>query len=46
MIRLKCSNKLCGYEWSYKGLNPFYGVCSRCKTSVNIKRNKVKMDEE
>lgn len=40
-MRLKCSNKKCGYEWDYNGNNPFYACCSRCKTPVNIERNKI-----
>jgi len=40
-MRIKCSNKKCGYEWDYNGENPFYACCSRCKTSVNIKKNKI-----
>jgi len=37
-MKLKCPNKKCNYEWEYKGDNPFYGVCPRCKSSVKIKQ--------
>lgn len=37
-VPLKCPN--CGYEWTYKGDNPFYATCSRCKSSVNIKKQR------
>lgn len=26
----------CGYEWTYKGQNPFFASCPRCKTSVKV----------
>ena len=39
-MKLKCQK--CYYVWDYKGANPFYGVCSRCKSSVNIKKRAVK----
>lgn len=37
-VPLKCQN--CGYEWTYKGDNPFYAPCSRCKSSVHIKKQR------
>ena len=36
MVILKC--KRCGYEWDYKGKSEWYASCSRCKTSINIKK--------
>jgi len=40
---LKCYNKKCvkenngkPYTWIYKGDNPFYACCPRCKSSVKI----------
>jgi len=33
--KVKCKN--CKYEWIYKGDNPYYACCSRCKSSVRIK---------
>ncbi len=42
-MKLKCPNKKCieankgkYYEWEYKGSNPFYASCPRCKSSVKI----------
>jgi hypothetical protein len=40
MVVIKC--KRCGYEWDYKGKSEWYAPCSRCKTSVNIKKQKIK----
>lgn len=34
---LRCQR--CGNEWQYKGKNFFYAPCSKCKTSVSIKKN-------
>lgn len=33
---LKCSRKICGNKWDYKGKNHFYASCPQCKTSVKI----------
>jgi len=42
-MKLKCKNKRCieandgkSYEWDYRGENPFYANCPRCKSSVKI----------
>jgi hypothetical protein len=42
MVIIKC--KRCGYEWDYKGKSEWYAPCSRCKTSVNIKKQKTKIN--
>ena len=41
---LKCKNPRCiesnkgkEYEWDYKGKNPFFATCPRCRSSVKIK---------
>ena len=39
MVKLKCKNKKCKYEWDYRGENPFYACCPRCKGSVKIEDN-------
>ena len=46
MVIIKCQR--CGYEWDYKGKSEWYAPCSRCKTSVNIKKqiNKKKIKIE
>jgi len=43
-MKVKCLNKRCvkenggkPYEWDYKGDNPFYASCPRCKSSVKLK---------
>lgn len=38
-VKLKCQR--CARVWSYKGKNPYYGQCSFCKSSVNIKKAQV-----
>ena len=40
MVIIKCQR--CGYEWDYKGKSEWYAPCSRCKTSVNIKKQMIK----
>lgn len=35
-MKVKCSNKLCGYEWDYKGDNPFYATCPRCLRKTRV----------
>ena len=30
----------CGNTWEYKGKNKYYASCSKCKTSVSIKKAK------
>lgn len=44
-MKIKCLNKKCiksnkgkSYEWDYKGKNPFYATCPRCRTSVKINK--------
>jgi hypothetical protein len=49
MVLLKCQR--CGYKWDYKGKSEWYAPCSRCKTSVNIKKyqlnnKKLKLDKK
>ena len=38
-VKLKCQR--CGYVWIYAGENPIIAPCSRCKTSVSIKKNRI-----
>ncbi len=40
-MKIKCSNKKCEYQWDYNGKNPFYACCPRCRSSINIEKNKV-----
>ncbi|MFE3845832.1 hypothetical protein ACFL1L_03110 [Thermoplasmatota archaeon] len=44
MVILKCQR--CGYKWNYHGKSEWYAPCSRCKTSVNIKKQKIKIEEK
>lgn len=37
-MKLKCQR--CGNEWEYKGKSEYYAPCSKCKTSVSIKKAK------
>lgn len=48
-MKVKCKNKRCiesnggkSYEWEYKGDNPFYASCPRCRTSVKLNQEKNK----
>jgi len=36
MVVVKC--KRCGYEWEYTGKSDWYISCSRCKTTINIRK--------
>jgi uncharacterized paraquat-inducible protein A len=29
----------CEYKWTYKGNNPFYCCCPRCRTTIRIGKN-------
>ena len=40
--QLKCQK--CGNLWFYKGNNPFYAVCSYCRTTVSIRKNRIQAD--
>ena len=42
---LKCKNPKCGNIWDYKGDSKFYATCSRCKSSIRIKKEKEDGDE-
>ena len=39
---LACHN--CLKIWQYFGKNPYYATCTFCKSSVNIRKNKVQAD--
>ena len=46
-MKVKCKNKRCmdsnngkPYEWEYKGANPFYAPCPRCRGSVKLEVKK------
>ena len=41
-IELKCQK--CGKLWFYKGNNPFYAICSYCRTTVSIRKNRIQAD--
>ena len=38
MIELKC--KRCDYSWEYNGESEWYVSCPRCRTTVNLKKQK------
>ena len=44
MVILKCQR--CGYKWNYHGKSEWYAPCSRCKTSINIKKQDTKVKEK
>lgn len=29
----------CDYKWTYKGANPYYCCCPRCRTTIRIGKN-------
>ena len=30
-MNVQCDNKECKHQWNYKGKNPFYVMCPRCR---------------
>jgi hypothetical protein len=38
-VFIKCQR--CGHQWVYRGKNPFFTICTFCRTSISIKKNKV-----
>lgn len=45
-MEVKC--KRCGYSWDYQGKSEWYISCSKCKTTINIRkiREEKKKEEE
>ena len=41
IMKIRCSNNKCNNEWNYNGENHFYACCPRCRSSINIEKNKV-----
>lgn len=39
-VFIKCQR--CGHQWQYRGKNPFFTICTFCRTSVSIRKNRVK----
>jgi hypothetical protein len=37
--KLRCNR--CGNVWNYSGINKYVTSCSKCKTSVSIRKNTV-----
>lgn len=40
--KIQCTR--CKYLWLTKSSNPYYVCCPRCKTSVNVRKNRVQVD--
>ena len=38
MVKLKC--KRCDYEWEYNGDSEWYASCPKCRTTVNVRKQK------
>ena len=38
-IIIKCHR--CGHQRIYRGKNPFFTICTFCRTSISIRKNKV-----
>jgi hypothetical protein len=39
-VNIKCQR--CLHKWKYKGKNPFFTLCPHCRTTVSVKKNKIK----
>jgi ribosomal protein L37E len=37
--KLQCQR--CGRQWIYHGRNPYFALCTFCKTTVSIRKNKI-----
>jgi ribosomal protein L37E len=37
--KLRCQR--CGRQWVYHGRNPYFALCTFCKTTVSIRKNKI-----
>jgi len=42
---MKLKHIKCGYEWEYKGTNPWVATCPRCLGKVFIKKEHTLYDE-
>ena len=40
--KIKCQR--CGRVWTYRGENPYFATCTFCKTTVSIRRSRVRSD--
>jgi hypothetical protein len=38
-IKLQCQR--CEHQWTYTGKNPYFTLCTRCKTTVRLKKSKI-----
>ena len=38
MVKLEC--KRCGYKWEYNGASEWYASCPKCRTTVNVRKQK------
>lgn len=36
MVRIRCPNVLCLYEWNYRGTLRFYATCPNCRKNIRI----------
>ena len=41
IVRIRCPNILCLYEWNYKGILKFYATCPNCRKCIRIDENAV-----
>lgn len=39
-VKLKCGRTDCGYEWEYSGNSEWYASCPKCRTTVNVRKQK------
>ncbi len=37
--KLKCQR--CGRQWVHHGHNPYFALCTFCKTTVSIRKNRI-----
>jgi len=45
-IKIKCTNPKCNHIWIYRGNNPFYAQCPICMRKINIKKNRIRKNEQ
>jgi len=43
-INLKC--KRCGYSWEYNGNSEWYASCPKCRTTINVRKQKEEAEKK
>lgn len=44
MVKLKC--KRCEYSWEYNGTSEWYASCPKCRTTINVRKQKEEAEKK